>query len=164
MTTAIPDLWPESLKPVVLSPVAILRTQAARLKERTNGLLEAEIQTKRITEPNGDTKALHVFEIVAPAMDGYRFQVLSIEHPSPGAYPVDISSFFLPTRVFVAMSGGRNIPSEKLPNTQRCANQDAFQEALKKVFSSQELSGILDSLIAQILDKDIDADSNKSSE
>lgn len=154
MTTAIPDLWPESLKANVVSPVAILRTQAAKLKERTNGLLEAEIQTKRGGSAAANTNPLHIFEVVAPALDGYRLQLLAVKYLSPDPYPVVVSSKYLPG---LTIAFGNQISAEPSERERPCDTQDEFLDALRAVFGSKLLSAAIDSLIARSQDKDIES-------
>ncbi len=46
MANAIPDLWPDEIAELdVLTPVAILRVQAGQLRQKTRGLVEADVGT-----------------------------------------------------------------------------------------------------------------------
>jgi hypothetical protein len=148
MTTAIPDLWPETLKPDVLSPVAILRTQAAKLSERTNGLLEADVVSSVVVDGEAQTRR-YVLEITAPALGHRKFQVLAAEHSMTGAYPVKLHSDFLPEADSDTASSLVLFDSK----SRECENQSSFQKYLAKTLSSQKLLTVLESLLAQINDQ-----------
>ena len=64
MTTTIPDLWPEEISVEVLTPLAILRYQAERFRDRTKGLLKAKATT--ITKDHGSTR--HQLDVIAPLL------------------------------------------------------------------------------------------------
>ena len=75
----MPNLWPpEIVSPTTLSPLAILRMQAQNLTEMTHGLLRGAVNTADDSEGN----VLHFFDIVAPALNGYRHHILTIRHSS----------------------------------------------------------------------------------
>jgi len=72
---SVPDLWP-SLKPHgELTPLGILRKQAALLFRKTNGLLEGQVKTDG-TGP----EFVHNFNIIAPALGHFTYQMFSISH------------------------------------------------------------------------------------
>ncbi len=96
MTDTLPDLWPDSIRTTVLSPIAILRLQAAKLKERTKGLLEAEVITSDGGMENGSAFAIHRFEVVANNPVRTRHQMLTATHHKKLLYPATVESGYLP--------------------------------------------------------------------
>ncbi len=156
MAVAVPNLWPETLKPVTISPIAVLRTQAAHLKERTGGLLEAHVTTRTFQrwkdEENRPLIAEHEFSITAPRL-GYRRGIFTVEHDYPGAYPAVLSSWFLKPVGHLKEPIDEEMPSEF------CFSQSEFLAVVGKVLQSRHMSSLLESLIAQINDaSDPDAD------
>lgn len=87
------DLWPETLATIdMATPVSILRQQASLLAGKTAGVLEGEVKT-RIDEKGN---FIHDFYLVAPALDGYRYRLLTVIHPAalyPAAVYSDIYQF-----------------------------------------------------------------------
>ena len=116
-STAIPDLWPEQIAETTeASPVSILNEQAARLSDKTQGLVEGEVSTAAIPPvsplyrgssfiykssigeaheipqaiaPEGPT-LVHSFYVKAPALDNYRFLLLTVLHGRK-LYPLALS-------------------------------------------------------------------------
>lgn len=80
------DLWPPELKVApVKSPVAILREQAALLKSKTDGEIEADVEL-------GESKTqgfIYHFYLIAPTLNNYRFRLFSVVH-DVSLYPVRI--------------------------------------------------------------------------
>jgi hypothetical protein len=89
MPDVIPDLWPDDLAaPTVLTPLAILKFQAGQLRQRTKGLLEVDIQTQEKT--NGNLHLQHSFDLIAPALNRYRYRLFTVEHDEQMVYPVTV--------------------------------------------------------------------------
>lgn len=85
MSSKIPNLWPtEAVSFETLSPVAILRVQAENLTRMTHGLLQGEVLTTNVSQKT----VRHHLEIVAPALNGYRHQLLTVKHDKNLVYPV----------------------------------------------------------------------------
>ena len=83
MTT---DLWPDDIGDSKLkSPLAILREQGEHLKDKTGGLVLAEVKTRTIS----DEMFHNHFELVVPMMDGYRYELLQVRH-GVSFYPLDV--------------------------------------------------------------------------
>lgn len=144
MTTSVPNLWEGKITRNVLTPVAILRTQAGNFDAETQGALRAEVHTKSEVR-EGESLIVHTFEIIAPGLSGYRRGVLTAEHPDPGAYPVVVKSFSLP--IIHHLNAGYVEDRERT-----CRNQEQFLKALEDVFGSEKLTTEIESLIAQIND------------
>ena len=68
-----------------LSPVTILRAQAERWTERTNGEIVAEVEPARASSD----KLAHWFSFVVPALDGYRYRLFRLDHGIE-LYPLEI--------------------------------------------------------------------------
>jgi hypothetical protein len=160
MSVTMPDLWPDVVKPAVLSPAAILRVQAAKLKQRTDGLLEAVVDSAG--QMRGEKlHVLHRLELEVPSLNYYRHGILVAEHENPGAYPVFIVSSILDAPDDSQERAPKPIDevthSGKLSGT-RCADEQEFLDALGKILSSSQLKTLLVSLLAQINDARGNAD------
>jgi hypothetical protein len=155
MSVTMPDLWPEDVKPAVLSPVAILRTQAALLSKRTDGLLEAVVESSG-KERHGKAYTQHRLELEVPPLNYYRHGLLVVEHENPGAYPVYITSSILDASDESLVRIAKAVDTASLlagtPSGTRCDDAEAFVGALRSVLSSQRLKTLLVSLLAQIND------------
>jgi hypothetical protein len=106
MSTSIPDLWPEDLSVNILTPAAILKGQAAKLAEKTKGLLEAEVTTseepraaagpldltRTDAQSTGNTLIVHDFDLIAPALQNYRHRVMVAKHSAALCYPASVMS------------------------------------------------------------------------
>lgn len=136
MTQRIPNLWSEKdVKVEVLSPLAILQTQAANLETMTKGLIEAEITT--LTNERGET--LYNLDLVAPALGGYRHRLFGISHKQDMVYPV---KFILPS----SQNFGSMFPFA----SQLSAETEAeFLEKLGEVLQSNSVNAVIQSLIAR---------------
>ena len=89
MADTIPDLWPTSeLKSAVLTPIVILRTQATLLGQKTQGLLMGDV---RVTTSEKGQLTLS-FTVIAPAVNNYRYNLLSVQHTVDASYPAKISA------------------------------------------------------------------------
>jgi hypothetical protein len=86
MATTIPDLWPANFgSDVELTPAAILKVQAAKLAERTNGMVVGEVKTR----VEGETVFTN-FNLVAPALNNYRYKLFYIAHDFSD-YPLNLT-------------------------------------------------------------------------
>ena len=125
------NLWPEDIDvSEVIAPVTILKEQASLLGERTKNLVEG-----RVT-PNNDnflytTDFVYDFDLVAPALNNYRYRLFTIEHN------VDLYPLFI--RNFEAFA----VPRLEVPN------EEEFLTRLAEIFSSRKAKSVIKSLIAQ---------------
>jgi hypothetical protein len=115
-----PDFWGEIAPATVRTPLGILREQAALLGEKTNGVIEATVDT---TVFLGEFR--HSFTLVVPALDDYRYALFSVRH-GIDLYPVDVS---FPTA--------------------RLGSEDEFTDWLRQRLSSPETRKIVANLLAQ---------------
>lgn len=60
----------------IRSPVTILREQASLLTQMTNGTLQGEVYLE-----NSGGRFSSTLYILAPALDDYRYSVLSVQYP-----------------------------------------------------------------------------------
>lgn len=146
MTEAIPNLWPRKFSRGILTPLAVLRVQAAKFKEMTDGLLEAEVTSETNQLEDGGTYSVHTLELIARPLDSYRRTILSAQHDQPGAYPVTLFSDFV---------GGYSddwVQYEDNEPASTCGSQEELFKRLSDVFGSNSLTTLIESLIAQIND------------
>ncbi len=146
----IPDLWgPISVD--VLMPIAILRNQASRLSGHTRGLLTADVRTA-----TDDAAETHTFQIVAPSLRGYRFDLFSATHGR---------EFFYPVRVVFQPWAEPNTPAGSLApgpslahglkvvaraiKGDEAATTEAFVELIGDVLRSTYTQSVIASLIAK---------------
>src|SRR5271166_5255710 len=88
------DLWPKAkFETDIVTPVSIMRRQAALLGEKTQQLLTAEVNTTAI-----GTQMTHSFRLVAPTLDNYRFELFSVVHKVDELYPLVGLNNELPAR------------------------------------------------------------------
>lgn len=163
MTTMIPTLWPEDIKVDILPPLTILRYQAAKLREITKGILEAEVTT--VTGP--DDFVSHRLDLIAPNLDGRRVRVLTATH-RVDYYPVVLEAeCFVPSTIAAesvrkaalqTLAAGMGIDTRTHYPTRQwpppgdwrpvVSNQDELLRRLAEVFRSVEVRSAIDSMIA----------------
>jgi hypothetical protein len=153
MSEARRDLWPEiTPTTTIVPPVSILREQAELLAKKTKGLVIGEI-TSATSEPErqpydtvymfdplaplsgvprpGKPKNFeHTFTIRVPALDDYRYELLTVTHGLE-FYPLKVR--FLP---------GRQAYSAE--------SEEQYVALLQTLFARQETVNVLRSLLAQV--------------
>jgi hypothetical protein len=144
MTDSIPDLWSSDIQVRVLTPLAILRAQASLLRRKTQGLVEAVVDTRTSKE-----SIRHHLDLIAPAVNGYRERMLTATHSPNRVYPVTVAAeCFFPKGGNAATLLAAII--DKLPENERIAGtQDDFIKLVKEVLQSLQVRGAIESLIAQ---------------
>jgi hypothetical protein len=66
------DLWPENIgSPEITAPVSILKRQASLLGEKTNNVVEAEVQKGNDAWWTTSEDMIYNFYLVAPALGKY---------------------------------------------------------------------------------------------
>ena len=138
MAQTIPNLWSQKdIKVEVLSPLAILRTQAANLEQMTQGLIEAEVTTT--TGDKGET--VHQLDITAPVLGGYRHRLLAISYRKDMVYPVTF---------VVAHDGALRDVSAYVYSTNTSAQTEAqFLKNLGEILQSPTINALIQSIIAR---------------
>ena len=120
------DLWPDDIAKVdFIPPIKILKDQASSLSQKTKGLIEGEVTTSAQGK-----QFTHVFMLIAPSLNNYRYGLFSILHDI-ALYPITAS--------FQSMA--YTLPDEK-----------SFIEWLRKILNSTETRRIIQGILAQIQD------------
>jgi hypothetical protein len=132
----IKNLWPEELfkdNDLVL-PITVLQDQAKYFNERTNNIVIASVDTKKVSigtkESDAKPGILHTFKIIAPAIGNYDFELIRIVQENFLPYPL---------RAYA--------PS--LEKSYEINNSEQLEFALKTVFGDKKIIAIIQSLIMQ---------------
>ena len=124
----MPDLLPDdfgtenTLQPLV----AILREQAAHLTRRTGGLVLGTVETSR-----SGNNLFHHFRLFVPTLDGYVYELFVVEH----------GVFLYPLKLHTGIAGVQSSGDIQSP--------EAFENALRELFSSAEVKRVVAALKAQ---------------
>ena len=119
------DLWPQNIgESNLVTPVSILKEQAALLGDKTSQLVKGEV----VTQGTGNN-FIHHFYIVAPTLS-YRYELLQVTH-GVTFYPLTLKRPFETT-------------APMLPN------EDAFRQSLKQVLASPQTLNVVHSILAQV--------------
>ena len=130
------DLWPDELATAERqSPVAILRTQAALLGRKTNSLIVARVVTQPVlaaltSRDTGAKQFVYTFQLVAPALGGYTYDLFSIAH-GINMYPVELRFHAAEGQPFLAVS------------------EEEFIGHVRLVLSAPETKRVIGALLAQ---------------
>jgi len=165
MVDTIPDLWGEGIDVDDLSPAIILNTQAAKLQQRTKGVITAELLKR--SSPKYDELLFDLtFELPSEAPQK-RSRLLVCRYAKEEVYPAWISSLGLKklTTLHITtlqMMRGMDQPTQKprfpewlhldsdeVECTEAAYNQHGFVELLGKVLSSGYVKAKIASTIAQ---------------
>jgi hypothetical protein len=118
------NLWPDDIADTAfVTPVSILKEQAAALGEKTGQLVVGEV----LSSSSGDT-FYHRFVISAPALGNYNFELFSLQH--------GIS--------FYPMQAGWRGTGYSFSSEQQ------FIDWLKMVFRDQSTKNVIQSILAQL--------------
>lgn len=147
MPSEIPSLWSNLIKPGILSPLAILKSQAEALKEQTNGILVPEVNSEDYL-----SRIKHTLIIVVPALDGFRYSALEVAHHKERPYPVYTlgpgASHYRDEFNNYIQQGARGVALERLS----AENEDDFIKLLSRMLQDPTLVGTLQGLIARVSD------------
>lgn len=94
MANTIPTLWPESFNVDVLTPLVILKAQAAELSRVTHGILTAEVESE-----NDKENVQHRLVVIAPKYRHYRHTLLAVIHNLHLVYPAEVKATALGRKV-----------------------------------------------------------------
>jgi hypothetical protein len=118
----IKSLWPDDIgQSDLVTPVSIMREQAALLGEKTGNLVTAEVVT---TSQSG--LLTHSFSLDAPALS-YRYLLFYARHQI-ALYPVDVTY---------------------QSTVRQCADEAQFRQRLGEILSSDATKQVVKALIAQ---------------
>jgi hypothetical protein len=119
------DLWPENIaESNLVTPVSILKEQAALLGEKTQQLVKAEVDTQAA----GDN-FVHTFYIVAPTLS-YRYQLFEVDH-GVSFYPI-------------------NVLWRQEPLPRKYPDEQSFRAVVKQIFASKSTLNVVHSILAQV--------------
>jgi|ERR1700676_1324091 len=105
------------------SPIAILREQATALRDATNGMLTGDVSATA-----SDMRFTASLYVVAPALNNYRYEVLTVQHPV-AFYPVAIRS-------------------RAVLRPLEAKNEEEFLGHLEKILTSRKIHSVIASLIS----------------
>ena len=118
------DLWPEFQAPEAInSPVFLLKEQAAKLQQKTKGLVLAGLRPA--SAPDGSFWV--GFDLYSPALGEYTYHLFEVTYP-PQFFPVTLTA--------------ANGP-------QTAQNPDQFQTLLESVLRSPRTKQIVEAIMAQ---------------
>ena len=158
MADTIPDLWGEGIDIDELSPAIILDTQAAKLQQRTGGVITAQILKR-----NSPTNHELLFDLDNINTD-QRSRLLVCRYAKDDVYPAWISSLALKKETATALGmgmGGLVRQTRKLPDwlqlnadesecTEVASNQNSFVEILRRILSSAYVKSKIASVVARL--------------
>lgn len=156
ISQTIESLWPDQIRPRVRSPNAILKAQALALAQQTAGVLLGEIILRQEEEGLLGLE----FNIVVPALGGYRHRVLTVKHAPDLPYPaiVDAEVFSTPlesrgalSRIAGVMEAGVVALAGAFPNN-RAASDGELITLVARVLKSSQVLSAAQSLIARASD------------
>jgi len=117
------DFWPANIADSnLVTPVTILKEQAALLGEKTRQLVKGEV----VTQATG-TLLVHYFYIAAPTLS-YRFELFNVQH-HVNFYPLVLGY---------------------LNKSTTLGSEDEFKEKLKEIFTAQHTLNVVHSILAQV--------------
>jgi len=117
------DLWPSNIADTKLvSPISILKDQAALLAEKTKQLVKGEVTTQ-VT----GTLLVHSFFLVAPTLN-YRYELFRAQH-HVSFYPL-------------VVTWGNT--------TTQLLSEGEFKQKLQQIFSAQHTVNIVQSILATV--------------
>jgi hypothetical protein len=147
MAEAARDLWPQDIDvKSVVPPVVILREQASLLAERTRGLVRGEVESAETPadeleeyvadalKPENRIEFTHTLLLVAPALENYRYALLSVKHDFQ---PYPCKATFHPN------------PSLSTATEPDVSGEQEFVSWLKHVLASRETRRVIQALIYQ---------------
>ena len=149
MSISARNLWPDDIAVVEeVPPIAILKEQGLLLGQRTKNLVEGRVRggplnygrTKFWQKGDPDyarNEFSYTFEVVAPALDNYRYELFGISH-GVDFYPLGIDWDSPDNTLISNLSGEAGIE-----------NEERFLKALEIIFSSEKTRKVIGSLIAQ---------------
>ena len=135
MSISARNLWPEDIAVTdVVAPVSIMKEQASLLGERTKNLVEGRVTPGADSAAKVDllleNRFRYDFDLVAPALNNYRYRLFSILH-GLNFYPLTLES----------------APLDSGPI--QVTNEEQFLTWLEAIFSAEKTKTIISLLIAQ---------------
>lgn len=145
------DLWPEFDRiDRIRTPVSILVEQASLLGEKTNNV----VQGKVVSSTTKSSTFLHRFRIVSPSLEGYSYNLFSVQHEIE-IYPAE---FRLGTDLADELEQEGFIDPETLGSVEvrrimgtkyKVFNEDEFINFLRIILSSKRTTVIVTAILSQ---------------
>jgi hypothetical protein len=121
-----------------MPPVAILRQLAYELGRKTRNIVEGDVRTRTSERDLQRTYIYHVFELVAPALDGLRYELFRIMHH-------EVSELY---PVLLTWNAALLEPDENV-RTLRINDEAELIARLHDLFASAKVRQTIQSLITQ---------------
>ena len=125
---AQPDYWGVIESTASRTPVVILREQASLLSAKTGNLLEG-----RVTTTVQGNRLNHSFRLVAPALDGYNYELFNVGHEVSAVYPVRLT-----------------VDDGKVHGYEFFEDEAEFTARLREKLSSPETKRVISTLLSQV--------------
>jgi hypothetical protein len=127
-TVALPDLVPNNLLPAIpnITPLDVLRRQATLIGDRTNSLVEGEVETA-VLNPNA---VEHRLILRLPTLNDYRRTALLVHQDPTKLYPVKV--------IDLTSTGD---------DGRECNTQTDYEAALRTVFESAPFRELVSRLV-----------------
>jgi hypothetical protein len=143
----MPDLWPTNIENNrVNSPVVILREQAALLGEKTKNIVMAAVVEGSAV---GGGLFAYDFFIVGPALQNYRYRLLTIFH-DVALYPVKV---FVEEDILSEVVSAHSFTKAKVVqfgvDVIAAQTEDEFIEVLRAVFGSTKAVAVVTAILSQ---------------
>jgi hypothetical protein len=123
------NLWGDlSSLETVRTPKAILQEQADLLTKATGGLLVGKVYD--LFSLAGKGRFRYDLDVVVPALNNYRYTVLTVDHPLE-LYPLVLST-------------------DRSPGAVTLATAEEFEAQLAKILGAPELRSALSHLVSQV--------------
>ena len=117
------DLWPTNIADSdLVTPISILKQQAALLGEKTKELVKGDI----VSQASGNL-FIHSFFLLAPTLS-YRYELFQVTH-HVNFYPLNI---------------------RYINNTYQLKSESEFKDKLKEIFSAPHTLNTVHSILAQV--------------
>lgn len=140
------DLWPTNIANAEnkVSPMRILKEQAALLGRKTQNIVKAKVLPEKRTISKPITaveqpKFQYSFYIVAPVLENYQYRLFTIYH--------DIELY--PVNLIIEDEIQKEIFPEKEEQEICIYSEDEFLETLKKIFSSSKTTRLIQAILVQ---------------
>lgn len=164
----IPDLWGPGIKVDLVSPLAILKTQAEFLGIKTKGLLLGRTGSLVVGEKENAREEVHQFEVYSPVLN-YTEHLFDIRHKERRPYPVTITvpeRIAWPVELMPAppellhqpiVGSQFKPPSTVLATKCECRDGDVFIRALGVVLTSPAIHSAIASFLVMSNERNLAA-------
>ncbi len=116
------DLWPGNIaESNLVTPLAILREQAALLGDKTKQLVRGEVDTQTV-----GSMLVHHFNVLAPTLN-YRYELFTVQH-GVNFYPLVVKS----------------------SEVTQVSSEEEFKAKLKQLFADRHTVNVVHSILAQV--------------